>query len=151
MSSGKATLLMVAQVAADEPDTEPKMPQPNMVVCIRRPGTRFSQGRKPSNMSSLRRVRNRISPIQMNKGRAASSQLALLSQKAENRFLPGCVCVKKAWPTQPQMARVMAIQTPPASSTIMISSSKPPTSRMSMPQMSEEKSPRAWRSCTSRT
>ena len=89
---------MVAQVAAEEPLTEPKMPQPRMVVCIRRPGMRLSHGRRPSNISSLSLVRNRISPIQMNSGRAASSHEALLSQKAENRFLPGCVLTKKAWP-----------------------------------------------------
>jgi hypothetical protein len=123
---------MVAQVAADEPDTEPKMPQPRMVVCISRPGMLFNHGRRPSNISSDSLVRNRISPIQMNRGRAASSQLALLSQKAENRLLPGEVVVKNAWPTQPQMASVMAIQTPPESSTIMTSSSRPPTRRMSM-------------------
>src|SRR6187455_2866920 len=103
---------MVAQVAADEPLTEPKMPQPRMVVCISRPGMRLSQGRKPSNISSLSLVLKRISPIQMNSGRAASSHDALLSQKDENRFLPGWVATKKACPTQPQMARVMAIQTP---------------------------------------
>ena len=32
VSSGKDTLAIVAQVAADEPDTEPKIPQPRMVV-----------------------------------------------------------------------------------------------------------------------
>jgi hypothetical protein len=87
ISSGSATLEIVAQVAAEEPETEPKMPQPRMVVCIRRPGTRLSQGRRPSNISSLSLVRNRISPIQMNRGRAASSQLALLSQKALKQVL----------------------------------------------------------------
>ena len=96
ISSGKATLLIVAQVAAEEPETEPKMPQPKMVVCIKRPGTRFNQGRNPSNISSLSLVRNKISPIQINKGSAASSQLALLSQNALNKFLPGCVLVKNA-------------------------------------------------------
>jgi hypothetical protein len=35
--------------------------------------------------------------------------------------------VKKAWPTQPQIASVVD-QTPPASSTIMTSSNRPPTS-----------------------
>ena len=123
---------MVAQVAADEPDTEPKMPQPRIVVCIRRPGIRFSHGLRPSNISSLSLVRKRISPIQIKSGRAASSQLALLSQKALKRFLPGCVVVKKACPTQPQMARVMAIHTPPESSTIMSSSNMPPIIKMSM-------------------
>ena len=80
---------IVAQVAADEPDTEPKMPQPRMVVCISRPGTRLSHGARPSNISSDSRVRNRISPIQMNSGSAASSHEAFDSQNAENRFLPG--------------------------------------------------------------
>ena len=87
---------MVAQVAAEEPETEPNTPQPKMVVCIKRPGMRFSQGRRPSNISSDSLVRNRISPIQMNSGSAASSHDALDSQKAENRFLPGKVEVKKA-------------------------------------------------------
>jgi hypothetical protein len=49
----------------------------------------------------------------MNKGSAASSQLELLSQKEEKRLFPGEVEVKKACPTQPQIASVMAIQTPP--------------------------------------
>mgnify|MGYP005610980775 CR=1 FL=1 len=89
-------LPMVAQVAADEPDTEPNTPQPMMVVCISRPGTRLSHGRRPSNISSLSLVRNRISPIQMNSGSAASSHEAFDSQKAENRFMPGRVLVKKA-------------------------------------------------------
>jgi len=87
---------MVAQVAAEDPDTEPKMPQPKMVVCISRPGMRLSQGLKPSNISSLNFERNKISPIQMNKGRAANSQLELLSQKEENKLFPGEVDVKKA-------------------------------------------------------
>ena len=117
---------MVAQVAADEPLTEPKIPQPNTVVCISRPGTRFSHGRRPSNISSLNLVLNRISPIQINKGKAASSQEAFVSQKAENKFLPGCVFTKKACPTQPQIAKVMAIQIPPdKNNNMMISKNRP--------------------------
>src|SRR3954468_24499272 len=100
---------MVAQVAADDPDTEPNTPHPRMVVCISRPGTRLSHGARPSNICSDSFVRKRISPIQMNSGRAASSQDALLSQNAEKRFLPGSVFVKNAWPTQPTIARVIAI------------------------------------------
>ncbi|MDT4831859.1 hypothetical protein FQZ97_653840 [compost metagenome] len=144
---------MVAQVAAEEPETEPNTPQPRMVVCMSRPGTRLSHGRRPSNISSLSLVRNRISPIQMNSGSAASSQLALLSQKAENRFLPGRVLVKKAWPTQPTMARVMAIQTPPASKRSMMASKSAPmssVSSMACVQTSEEKSPAACRSSMAR-
>src|SRR5581483_7136117 len=63
---------MVAQVAADEPDTAAKMVQPMMLVCSRRPGTRSSQGAKPRNMSSESRVRNRISPIHTKSGNAVS-------------------------------------------------------------------------------
>ena len=145
---------MVAQVAADEPETEPKMPQPRMVVCISRPGMRFSQGARPSNMSSERRLRNRISPIQMKSGSAASSHEAFDSQNEENRFLPGSVVVKKACPTQPQIASVIAIQTPPVSSTIISRRRMPPTTRTSMAasaQTSAEKSPFAWRSSTATT
>ena len=85
-----------AQVAADEPETEPKMPQPKMVVCIKRPGTLDSQGERPSNICSDNLVRYKISPIQMNMGRAASSQLDEVSQNDENRFFPGKVLVKNA-------------------------------------------------------
>ena len=52
-----------------------------------RPGMRLSHGARPSNISSLSRLRNRISPIQMNSGSAASSQLALISQNAEIQVL----------------------------------------------------------------
>ena len=63
---------MVAQVAADEPDTAAKMVQPMTLVCSSRPGSRSSQGARPLNMSSDSRVRNRISPIQTNSGSAVS-------------------------------------------------------------------------------
>ena len=63
---------MVAQVAADEPDTAAKIVQPMMLVCSSRPGTRSSHGASPLNMSSDSRVRNRISPIQTNSGSAVS-------------------------------------------------------------------------------
>ncbi len=68
-------LPMVAQVAAEEPETAANSPQPTTLVCSRRPGMRCIQGDRPVNMSSARRERNRISPIQMNIGRAVSSQL----------------------------------------------------------------------------
>src|ERR1700704_4855058 len=114
---------MVAQVAADDPDTDPKIPQPRMVVCISRPGILFNQGERPSNISSESLVRNRISPIQMNIGSAASVQEALEPQKAVKRFFPGGVPVKKDIPIQPTMASVMAIHTPPASSSSITNSS----------------------------
>src|SRR5205823_8246793 len=65
---------MVAQVAADEPDTAAKIVQPMMLVCSNRPGTRSSQGASPLNMSSDSRVRKRISPIQTKSGSAVSVQ-----------------------------------------------------------------------------
>src|SRR5512134_2289911 len=71
-SSGSVILPIVAQVAADEPDTAAKIAQPMMLVCSRRPGTRSSHGARPRNMSSDSRVRNRISPIQQNSGSAVS-------------------------------------------------------------------------------
>src|SRR6266849_5447466 len=98
---------MVAQVAAEEPDTDTKIPQPRMVVCISRPGTLLSQGERPSNISSDSLVRNRISPIQRNIGRAASVQGALEPQNAVNSVLPGGVPVKRARPIHPTMASVM--------------------------------------------
>ena len=65
---------MVAAVAAEEPETAANMAQPKMFTCRSRPGRRVSHGERPRNMSSERRVRKRISPIQMNMGRAARAQ-----------------------------------------------------------------------------
>src|SRR5205809_2691048 len=66
---------MVAQVAALEPDTAAKIAQPTTLVCSKRPGRRCIHGARPRNMSCDRRVRNRISPIQMKRGRAVKVQL----------------------------------------------------------------------------
>ena len=104
---------IVAQVAAHEPDTAPKIPQPRTLTCSRRPGTHPSQGANPRNISSERRVRNRISPIQMKSGSAASSQEAALPQilvasTDPAGIDPGANCM----PTQPQASSPMAIQTP---------------------------------------
>src|SRR5258706_12361396 len=131
MSSGNATLDIVAHVAADDPDTEPKIPQPRIVVCMSRPGILFSHGDSPSNISSESLVRNRISPIQTNIGNAASAHDAFEPQYAVNRFLPGGVPVKNAMPIQPTIASVMPIHTPPASSSIMMMSSSPAISTSS--------------------
>ena len=65
---------MVAAVAADEPETAAKIPQLNMLTCSSLPGSLERPGDKPSNKSWERRVRNRISPIQINKGSAVSDQ-----------------------------------------------------------------------------
>src|ERR1043165_6271326 len=72
LSSGSVILPIVAQVAAEDPETAAKIVQPMMFVWSSLPGTRSSHGASPLNMSSDRRVRNRISPIQMNSGSAVS-------------------------------------------------------------------------------
>ena len=79
----------MAQVAADEPDTEPKMPQASTLTCISRPGIQLSQGASPRNISSDSLVRNRISPIQMNSGSAASDHDALLPHTVVASTAPG--------------------------------------------------------------
>src|SRR5216684_3272801 len=104
---------MVAQVAAEEPETVPKIAQPRILTCIRRPGSQPSQGARPSNISSESLVRNRISPIQTNIGSAASVQEAAEPQNDWKRFTSGGVLVKNCRPNQATAARAMAIQTPP--------------------------------------
>src|ERR1700704_4490832 len=107
---------MVAQVAAEEPDTVPKIAQPRMLTCISRPGSQPTQGARPSNISSDSLVRNRISPIQTNIGNAASVHEALEPQNDWNRFTSGGVLVKNCSPNQATAARAMPIHTPPISS-----------------------------------
>src|SRR5712691_11462337 len=104
---------MVAQVAAEEPDTVPKMAQPRMLTCISLPGSQPSHGESPSNISSESLVRYRISPIQTNIGSAASVHEALDPQNDWNRFTSGGVLVKNCSPNQATAARAMAIHTPP--------------------------------------
>src|SRR5882672_6583341 len=107
---------MVAQVAAEEPDTAAKMPQPTMLTCIRRPGSQVTQGDRPANISSDSLVRNRISPIQTNSGRAASDQEALELQNDWNRLTSGGLLVKNCRPNQATALIAMPIHRPPASS-----------------------------------
>src|SRR5258708_20798472 len=71
-SSGSATLAIVAQVAAEDPDTVPNTAQPRMLTCIRRPGSQPSHGERPSTISSDSRVRSRTSPLQTSTGAAAA-------------------------------------------------------------------------------
>src|SRR6059036_954042 len=91
---------MVAQVAAEDPDTVPEIAQPRMVTCIKRPGSQPSHGESPSNISSESLVRYRISPIQTNIGSAASVHEALDPQNDWNRFTSGGVLVKNCRPNQ---------------------------------------------------
>src|SRR3954452_5259821 len=116
-SSGSAILATVAQVAADDPDTEPNTPQASTLTCIRRPGSQFSHGAKPRNISSDSRVRNRISPIQMNSGSAASDHDALLPHTVVASTLPaGMLPPTNCMPAHPVAIKATAIQTPAPSS-----------------------------------
>src|SRR3954462_3816995 len=116
-SSGSAILATVAQVAADDPDTEPNTPQASTLTCISRPGSQFSHGAKPRNISSDNRVRNRISPIQMNSGSAASDHEALLPHTVVASTLPaGMPPPANCMPAQPVAIKATAIQTPAPSS-----------------------------------
>src|SRR5690606_19515374 len=72
-SSGSDILPIVAVVAAEEPDTAANTAQPRTLTWASRPGSRRTKGDRPVNMSSERRERNRISPIQMNMGSAVRS------------------------------------------------------------------------------
>ena len=96
------------------------------MTCISRPGSQLSQGDRPRNISSDSRVRNRISPIQMNSGSAASVHEALLPQTVVASTAPaGMPPATNCMPAQPQAISAIAIQTPPASSTISSRSSSP--------------------------
>src|SRR5689334_6750558 len=99
---------MVAQVAVEEPDTVPKIAQPRMFTCMRRPGSQPSHGARPSNISSESRVRYRISPIQTNSGSAASVHDALEPQNDWNRFTSGGLEVRKCSPAHATAASEMA-------------------------------------------
>src|SRR3954451_2987947 len=116
-SSGNAILATVAQVAADDPETEPNTPQARTLTCISRPGTQFSHGAKPRNISSDSRVRNRISPIQMNSGKAASDHDALLPHTVVASTLPaGMPPPTNCMPAHPVAISATAIHTPAPSS-----------------------------------
>ena len=86
-SSGSATLAIVAQVAAGRARHRPEDPAAEDVhVHAAGPGCQFSHGARPSNICSESRVRNRISPIQMKSGSAASVHDALEPHKAVKRL-----------------------------------------------------------------
>ena len=56
-NSGSDIRPMVAQVAADDPETAAKIVQPATLMCSIRPGNHLSQGASPSNRSSESFVR----------------------------------------------------------------------------------------------
>src|ERR1700754_885373 len=82
-----------------------------------RPGSQFSQGANPRNISSDSRVRNRISPIQMNSGKTASAHDALLPHPVVASTLPaGMPPPANCMPAHPVAISATAIQTPAPSS-----------------------------------
>src|SRR3954451_3809773 len=121
---------MVAQVAALEPDTAAKIAQPTTLVCSSRPGSACIHGARPLNMSWLSRVRNRISPIQMNSGRAVSVQLAEDPQIVTAIASPAGRELKSCMPIHATPDSVRPIHTPlarirnsaPTSSSVMLKS-----------------------------
>src|SRR4051812_19276164 len=115
---------MVAHVAAEEPETAAKMVQPITLVCSSRPGKRETQGARPRNMLSLNRVRNRISPIQMNSGKAVSVQLEDEPQTVTAMASPAGRDENSCMPIQATPASVSPIQTlePSSRNSVTISS-----------------------------
>ena len=103
---------MVAAVAADEPETAAKSPQPTTFKCNRRPGSEFIHGDRPENISSDSRERNKISPIQMNKGNAASAHELLEPQAVIARIDPTGDSVKISIPIMPTPSRESPTQSP---------------------------------------
>src|SRR3954451_7135982 len=90
-----------------------------------RPGSQFNQGANPRNISSDNRVRNRISPIQMNSGRAASDHDALLPHTVVASTLPaGMPPPANCMPAHPVAIKATAIQTPAPSSSASNPSSR---------------------------
>ncbi len=103
---------IVAQVAADEPETAAKIVQPMTFVCRSRPGNLPIQGARPRNMSSDSLERNRISPIQMNIGSAVRVQLDDAPQIVVTIASPTGRVVNRAMAIQPTAIRASPIQTP---------------------------------------
>ena len=91
---------MVAQVAADEPEMAAKMVQPTTFTCSRRPGRRSSHGARPLNMLLDSLLRNRISPIHRNRGKAVSVQLEVDPQMVSIMLSPTGRLVKSSMPTK---------------------------------------------------
>src|SRR5215468_10028756 len=103
---------MVAQVAAEDPETAAKIVQPMMFVWSSRPGTRSSHGASPRNMSSESRVRNRISPIHTKSGSAVSVHDEAVPQTVTAIASPAGRDEKSVMPMAATPASVSPIHTP---------------------------------------
>src|SRR5690625_4769870 len=103
---------MVAQVAVLEPETAAKMALPTTLVCSSFPGMRCIQGDSPMHMASLIRVRNRISPIQMNNGNDVRVQLEDVPQMVSAIASPAGCGENSCMAIQATPDRVSPISTP---------------------------------------
>ena len=102
----------VSTVAAELPETAANTVQPTTLVCSSRPGRFAIQGLRPRNMSSDSRVRNRISPIQMNRGKAVSAHDDDAVQIVVIMASPAGRLVKRVMPTHATPISASPIQTP---------------------------------------
>src|SRR5680860_336968 len=102
----------VAQVTADEPDTAAIIPQPNTLICSNRPGQRETQGAMPKKRLEDRPDLVKISPIQINKGKAVNAQLQLESHIVAAMICPGSREVKYKNVKKLAQSIDKAIQTP---------------------------------------
>ena len=103
---------MVAQVAAEEPDTAAKMVLPNILVCSNRPGRALTHGASPLNILSDNLVRKRISPIHTKSGSAVSVQLLAAPQMVSTMASPAGRDENTSMPIQATPASVRPIHTP---------------------------------------
>src|SRR5690625_4514282 len=114
LSSGTVTLATVAQVAADEPLTAANTPEAKIPTCPNPPGIDRIHGARPVNKSFDIRERNKISPIQINNGRAAKDQ----SVEAPQIFVPSTsntgALENSTTPTRPVINKAMDTHTPNA-------------------------------------
>jgi hypothetical protein len=102
----------VATVAAEEPETAAKIPQPTTFTWSSFPGSHPTQGATPLNKFSESLVRNSISPIQINNGNAASVQDDELAHNAFAIALTAGALLKRPTPSQPTVKREIDIHTP---------------------------------------
>ena len=103
---------IVAQVAADEPEMAAKMVQPTTLVCSSRPGSLSIQGARPRNMLSDSLLRNRISPIHKNSGKAVSVHAELAPQMVSIMLSPTGRLVNSSIPIRPTASRPRPIHMP---------------------------------------
>ena len=106
---------IVAAVAADEPETAAKIPQLRIFTCNSLPGSLDRKGERPWNKSSERLVRNSISPIQINKGKAVKDHPVVALQDDVPNSKPILLFSINIKPITDRPVSVSETQTPPIS------------------------------------